>query len=304
MAIGLCSIVQAGLIITAENDALFDQSDENYSHGTEIEYVTWKYDGFTPYRVGYGVNQLMFTPQNIKDPNMPPMTDRPWCGTLNFYYETWERTHREEINTRYSVGVMGPYSGSEESQKIIHRGLGCNPPKGWDNQMPNEPMLNLYHDRYRLIWSQPLFDEFSADFKLVYGGTIGTTYLNARGGAQARIGYNIPINSLPGSIVPKVTREGKLQFTNQRLFIYLIGGVQEMYVPFNATIGGSIFKNREAGQERPLEEFVYIYRYGLVTGIKNMSVTYILEERQEEFEGETDGGLGFGMLRLEFTYQF
>ena len=35
-----------------------------------------------------------------------------------------------------------------------------------------------------------------------------------------------------------------------------------------------------------------------------MSVTYTWEERQEEFEGETDGGLGFGMLRLEFTYQF
>lgn len=304
MAIGLCAIVQAGVIITLENDALFDQSDDNYSHGTEIEYVTWKYDTFVPYRVGYGINQLMFTPKDISDPNMPPMTDRPWCGTLNFYYETWERTNREEINTRYSIGVMGSNSGAEQSQKAVHKWLGCATPMGWDNQMPNEPMLNLYQDRYRLILSCPLFREFSTDLKFIYGGTIGTTYLNARGGIQARMGYNIPINSFPGGIVPKAPKDGKDPFVNQRFFIYLVSGIQEMYVPFNATIGSSIFENRKFGQERPLEEFVYSYKYGFVTGFKNVSCSYIWEERQEEFEGEVDGGLGYGMLRLEFTYQF
>lgn len=292
-----------GFVLTLEND-FFGDSDDNYSHGTEIEYNYWKHDGFTPYRVGLGVNQLMFTPQDIGEPDLPPMTDRPWCGTLSVYYELWHRTNHEDVRTRFEIGVLGPSSGAENSQVKVHEWLDCKTPMGWDHQMPDELMANIYHERYYRLWSQNIYGRWGYDIKPLYGFTFGTTYMNLRAGGQSRFGYNIPLNSFPGGIAPKVVRGQGLVLSDPGFFVYVVGSVEEMYVAHNATLGESYFENRESGQERELESMVFTYRYGLVTGIKNFSFSYMWEERSEEFKEETDGGMGWGMIRLEFLYQF
>jgi len=288
----------AGFVITAENDA-FDGSDDNYSHGSELEYNYWIKDGQRAYRVGYGINQLMYSPKDISDPDMPPKTDRPWCGTLSFYRETWEWKSDVEIRTRIGVGVLGPSSGSEYSQKKVHEWLGCQEPMGWDNQMQDEPMLNLYQDRYKLLWIQNVDSKRILDVKWLYGGCVGTTFVNMKIGIFARIGYNIPRSSMPGGIVMKGGRD-----TRDRVFLYATGGVDEMLVVHNSTIGESFFRDRDTGQERDLNNFVGESSCGIVGGYDKISVSYIYAQRTSEWERSDDGNMGYGMIRVEFSSQF
>ena len=297
--------VRGGFVITAENDVFMD-SDDNYSHGSEIEYTedaTGQIEDGDPFRVGYGINQLMFTPNDISDPNMPTQSDRPWCGTFSMYYETWTRTKSEEIRTRYSIGTIGPDSHSEESQKTVHEWLGCDTPMGWDNQMPNELMFNIYQDRYYTLYSIS-YNRFGTDIDAVYGGTLGTAYVNGRIGTQIRIGYNIPPKSVAGRIVPKAIMCDVFEYIKNRGFVYLLCDASESLVLHNATIGSSIFRDREEGQERDLEPFVFSYDYGIVAGLDKLSVTFLIEHETSEFKGEEDDSLSYGMLRIEYTSHF
>ena len=294
----LAHVVLGGVVITAEND-IFDDSDNNYSHGSELEYNYWVEDGIHISRIGYGINQLMYTPKDISCSDMPPEDSRPWSGTLSLYRETWEFETGKEIRTRIGVGILGPDARAEDSQKKVHEWLGCQEPMGWDNQMPDELMLNIYQDRYRLLWGQEMNDSRIADIKWLYGGCFGTTFINAKTGVFARIGYNIPESSLPGGIVMKGDRGFE-----EKVFLYLIGGVDGMFVLHNATIGNSFFRDREEGQERDLENFVGEMSYGLVGGYNKLSLSYIYTQRTSEWEAEKDSDMGYGMIRLEFVEQF
>lgn len=295
---------QAGFILTIEND-FFIGTDDNFSHGTEMEWVSdQRLDADGPFRVGWGVNQCMYTPtDNTALP--PPPDQHPWVGTLSLYRETWSRSKfcNEEVRTRCEVGVLGPASQNEWSQTTVHRLINNELPHGWDNQFPNEPMLNVYHDRFHLLW-EGRADKWSTDMKGVYGGTLGTTFINAKVGAQVRAGYNIPPNSMPGGIEPKVGRDGKPVAVETGFFSYLMAGADEMVVLHNATCGSSFFRDRDPGAERDLEPFVGMYRYGVVVGYGEMSLTCLIGHRSNEFEGQTDGGMGWGMLRVEWLHQF
>lgn len=297
-------VARAGLIITMEND-FFIGTDDNFSHGTEMEWVSDQgLDADGPFRVGWGVNQCMYTPMDFTP--LPPLLDQhPWVGTLSLFRETWSRSkfYNEEVRTRYEVGVLGPASGNKWSQTTVHRITNNKTPHGWDNQFPNEPMCNVYHDRFHLLW-EGRADKWSTDLKGVYGGTLGTTFINVKGGAQVRSGYNIPSNSMPGGIEPKMGRDGNLVAVESGFFMYLTAGAEEMVVLHNATCGSSFFRERDLGAERDLELFVGMYRYGVVVGHGEISLTYLIGHRSNEFEGQEDGGMGWGMLRVEWLHQF
>lgn len=284
-----------GVVITIEND-FFGDSDNNYSHGTELEYVRTVSAGDV-FRVGYGWNQLMYTPKKIGRKEMPPTTDRPWAGTMGVYRETWAATPNEEIRTRIEVGVMGPSAHADDSQREIHKLLNNRTPQGWDNQKPDEPMLNIYQDRYLEMCNFNLHDKTSIDAKFLYGGTLGTTFVNGRLGLLSRLGYNIPDKSVHGDIAIKRSR------WHDRLFAYFFGEAIGMCVLHNATLADSIFRTKP-GTERTIEHFVPVLRYGVVLGYDKFSMTYMWEEHGDEFKHEDDGGMSYGMLRLEFTAHF
>jgi len=305
VAVVLGGAAQAGFVVTIEND-IFCGTDNNYSHGTEMEWVSSQMsDKDGPFRIGYGINQIMYTP--IEDSlAMPAKSEHPWCGTLTAYRETWIRSsfYSEEVRTRIEIGVLGPASLNERSQRTVHRMINNDLPVGWDNQMPNEPMVNLYQDRYHLLWNGNLNEHWGMDVKGIYGGTVGTTFINGRAGFQWRAGYNIPNNSMPGGIEPKAIRDGEVAAPSSGFFVYLMSDVTEMVVLHNATCGSSFFRDREPGQERTLEPLVNTYRYGIVIGYNDLSFTYLIGHRSNEFDGQADGGMDWGMLRLEYLRQF
>ncbi len=84
--------------------------------------------------------------------------DRPYAGWLFFntgiahLYE--DQGNKERINgLLLSIGIVGPCSFAEQTQKAVHRAIGSEIPQGWDNQLNNELGINVsYLRKWRQLY--------------------------------------------------------------------------------------------------------------------------------------------------------
>lgn len=148
------------LTLKMEND-VFAGDDSDYTHGTRIEWdfhdstapdwfnslfgkipVFWSEKGRFWYTLTLG--QDMFTPDNI-GASEPIYDDRPYAGYL--YLGLAGRKIVRERTTFFEVdiGVVGPYSMAEDVQSWVHERIGSAKPNGWDNQLHNEPTIQLQY---------------------------------------------------------------------------------------------------------------------------------------------------------------
>lgn len=143
--------------LTFEND-LFFGSDRFYTNGVQLEvsrlwktgeYVVGPVLGALCSKLGCGgqslltsshkVGQLMYTPEDISNPNPQPQ-DRPWAGMLYYAQDYDFLSSDKKMLTTFTgqVGIVGPYSYVEETQKYIHETFHATIPQGWDNQIDGE----------------------------------------------------------------------------------------------------------------------------------------------------------------------
>jgi lipid A 3-O-deacylase len=143
--------------ITFEND-LFFGTDRYYTDGVQLELKRrWEVGNKAPGPLlsnlcrllgcadqpllvsRYKVGQLMYTPERISVP-APQPDDRPWAGML---YYTGDFSFLSEDQTALTtitgqIGMVGPSSYAEETQKWIHSTFTGEPPLGWHNQIGQE----------------------------------------------------------------------------------------------------------------------------------------------------------------------
>lgn len=143
--------------VTFEND-LFFGTDQYYTDGVQIQRKDRvaapgpKLDfslltgckalgcGESAYRETRDkLGQLMYTPMHI-DIARPQPYDRPWAGLLYYTrdYEYVEAGERSRTNFSLQMGIIGPHSMVEGTQKWIHKTFDGTPPEGWDNQIETE----------------------------------------------------------------------------------------------------------------------------------------------------------------------
>jgi len=60
------------------------------------------------------------------------------------------------------LGAVGPIAFAEESQTAVHSVLSSDDPKGWDNQIENEPVFKIEALRVTLIDGNTFTDSHSA----------------------------------------------------------------------------------------------------------------------------------------------
>ncbi|NRB39953.1 MAG: lipid A deacylase LpxR family protein [Pseudomonadales bacterium] len=144
---------------------MFVQSDNDYTNGLVfgwghspsetfedldipdwIRYISeWTYinagDDKT-YSVSYGISQGMFTPTDISETELIP-EDRPYAGLLTWQGRITSFDHRTANSLALTLGMAGPASLAEQSQKTIHKMTGSEEPMSWDNQIENEPVFTI-----------------------------------------------------------------------------------------------------------------------------------------------------------------
>ncbi len=219
----LCSLLPVtGLASTFgfswDND-LFVGSDGQYTNGVSISWVGEAHDRcdrngtFTcglaavldplpgisladeKHALTLSLEQIMITPADISR-DTPNFNDLPYVGYSNLELGLFSWNGDNLFGYGVRVGVVGPDSGAEQSQKVVHKITGSTEPRGWDNQLGSDLIGGAYFlHAHRLVRHQqgPLESEVGYAWGVDANNFNGT----ASAGAFWRIGQNLPRNFIP-----------------------------------------------------------------------------------------------------------
>lgn len=296
--------------VVLEND-LFSSTDRHYTNGIRFAWLSpeshipkWA-DWMTallphtensPKRMQVALGQSMYTPQDISL-RTPIRDDRPYGGWLYGSLGVVADSGRTLDNLMLSVGVVGPASQADNSQKFIHRLIGSPHPFGWRNQLKNEPGVQLTYERkWRALYE---FSPFGAgvDATPHVGFNLGNVFTDASVGATFRLGYDLPADygpprirpSLPGSdfFIPTRTLGG-----------YLFAGVEGRAVGRNIFLDGNTFTDSLHVEREPLVGSLQAGA-ALTWANTRLSYTHVFMTREFKGQGSTDQ---FGAVSLSLRF--
>ena len=309
------------LQIQWEND-LFADSDKHYTNGLRLVWLSDDLSSYSddarlpqgfagwladlPYisrpdkkfNIGLAIGQEIYTPNktSLRD---PPRDDRPYAGWL---YGSLILAQKDETwldTLEVSVGMVGPSSQAENTQKAVHTIFGNQKPKGWNAQLRDEPGLMVsYVGTWRAL-DIPLIGRFGADVIPHVGATAGNVKTFANAGAEVRIGWNLPKNFGSTLIGPGggVTADVAAGNDVPSFSIYLFGYTDGRAVARNIFLDGNTFRKSRRVAKKGLVGDAAV---GIGLGIGDFFVSYSYVARTPEFSG--DPGQKFGSINVGFHF--
>ena len=302
-----------------ENDLFGSGEDSHYTHGSRISYLTseklthfedkLKSTVLAPIpkflipksrRISFILGQNIFTPEDITRSDLI-LNDRPYAGWLylgaGFVTKGGENVKFME-NLEINLGVVGPAALGDEVQTQWHRLIDVKTPKGWSNQLDNEPGIIIFYERKWPFkpnsgkWNRMIDLTPSAGFAL---GNVLTYFTT---GLTLRIGYNIPNDFGPPRIRPGLSGSGF--FTPKSRFTwYLFAGVEGRAVARNIFLDGNTFQDSHSVDKKTL---VGDLQVGIVmTMFDNFRVGFTNVFRTKEFNGQPEAD-EFGSISLSYRW--
>jgi hypothetical protein len=254
------------LSILFEND-LFYNSDHDYTNGVLIGYTTapqdtpdWavRWARWLPFfsqsgevRTRYALGQDIFTPHNLHLVD-PPLTDRPYAGFLYGAFGLADESGSEGDvisnldQLQVTLGVIGPASLAEDTQKFVHGIINATDPQGWSTQLRDEPGLIIQYERSVKFSLLTSYSGPGIGFDIVphYGAAIGNVYDYANAGAMARVGFNLPKDYGPLRIDPSLPGSGFYEPRgDSAIAAYIFAGVDGRAIARNLFLDGSTFQD-------------------------------------------------------------
>lgn len=298
--------------ISFENDIVSGQ-DNNYTNGVRFSYFSpedqvpkWldEASDFFPLfndagkkRWGVAFGQSMFTPDDIET-QLPQPNDQPYAGWLYGTAGVVSDMGGKQLDTfQVTLGVVGPLSGAEHTQKFIHSAIDSPYPNGWRYQLENEPGIILTYERkWRSIFE---FEPFGYGFDITpsAGMNLGNIYTDATIGAVARFGYDLPADYGPPLIRPSLS--GSDFFTPSREFgWYLFAGLEGRAVARNIFLDGNTFRDSPSVDKYP---FVGGVQGGVAFTVDGYRVAYTHVIRSDQFRGQNERE-EFGSLNVSWRF--
>lgn len=299
------------LSFVLEND-LFYNTDRNYTNGVRAAWLSapgkapeWALraarrfplfpeDGTV--RTSYAIGQNMYTPEDIEIPN-PPRDDQPYAGWLYGSIGLNAETGRRLDQLELTLGMVGPASRAEQTQKFVHEITDSPKPRGWDTQLKNEPGVILTYQRSwrRFIEETALGNTF--DITPHAGGAIGNVFTYANAGLTLRLGRRLPHDYGPPRIQPSLPGSGF--FVPQNGFgWYLFAGVEGRAVARNIFLDGNTFRDSRSVDKEPLVGDLQ-FGFALTWSDVRLGYTHVLRTREFKTQGKT-GEFGAVSLSIQF----
>lgn len=219
-------------------------SDKGYTNGTRLDlfYVKQKTSRFFVDRLmpkagdssvntfGWGIMQMMMTPNDLHL-RIPDKNDYPYSGALFALHSLHSSNPVKKYNlqTEWMIGVLGPPSLAEQTQKFIHRLINYQKPMGWDYQVPADLVLNLN------LAAEKQLAHINNGLELIGGvQAFGGTALNGASlYSLIRFGKMQPYFN---GYIPQYTHKG-----NNRLQFYFLLRPSVEWMLSNAFLEGGIF---------------------------------------------------------------
>ncbi len=143
------------------------------------------------YRAGIAISQVIQTPDDLSRSDLIE-DDVPYAGALTLQ-ATWYAFNDDEFRGfEITAGVVGPPSLAEQTQKTVHKLIGSDDPKGWDNQLSTEPVINFNYMRKQKVWRGGNPAGLSFDTAINGNAGLGNLFTQASVALEMRFGQNMP----------------------------------------------------------------------------------------------------------------
>ncbi|MEM6746166.1 MAG: lipid A deacylase LpxR family protein [Pseudomonadota bacterium] len=273
--------------------------DENYTAGWQWTRATKRQsEGPVDRYLQLALGQQMYTPQNQNESD-PVFDQHPYAGWLfgEALFVTDRGAGKPIDAIGVQIGVVGPWALAEEAQDTAHRLVDESTFQGWDNQIGNQPGLQIHLQRRwtSMRWGQ---GKWQADLQPSISANLGNVYLSAEVGGVIRYGKNLdrPLGEhrhQPGST-------GITWFSDQPASArtaYAFFGAQARAVGYAIWLDGRPFQEDTVTQAS--EDFVYDLEGGLSMplGLGDSRITLSYMRRSRTFEEQVDAQ-GIGRLSL------
>ena len=305
-----------------ENDVFTDDSDDGYTNGMGY---AWGHAGFnefddsntpgwiqwlsedlyistTPAKrraITYQIFQTITNPTDSKTKELQP-DDYPYAGTL-----TWKVTQYaidDEVTDTVSLllGVVGPASLAEPAQKLVHELTDSQEPKGWDNQLNNEPLFQLGAGRKWRFLDGNITGSTDYDVIAAVEGVVGNLSSNADAGVTFRFGTDLlrtyPVASLwPAREVNPMTGSAA---GNYYVFVSIMGRYQANNIIID---GNSSAFDDDNNSDLTLEHGQNFVAAGFAVSFKSWSLIFSVVDASKDFEENDDDRYSFGSLSVSWT---
>ena len=257
---------------------------------------------------GWAIGQNIYTPSDITIPGPQP-DERPWAGLLyvsriarftrQYPRDNLERQDRIEL----SIGMVGSASLAGPAQTLWHQIIEDDLPRGWHNQLRNEPIVQL---RYETALRRPVGRH--VDFIPRVRANLGIAQISMEAELVGRIGWNLAgfgaiINptSVPFAAAPTLDDASALAgrpMVSGNLFAR--AGIKA--VAHNIFLDGNILSDNDIRIDRRF--FVPEYAVGIeLTFFDRFRVSFQFVRRGSEFRdslGRAAPALEFGSINLVF----
>ncbi|WNK00266.1 lipid A deacylase LpxR family protein [Thalassospiraceae bacterium LMO-JJ14] len=306
--------------VNVENDRIAN-TDRHYTNGVRLGWVSEPEDGNnlpevrdtlqTLYplaevrggRLGLELGHNMYTPADTEARTLIS-DDRPYAGWLygsaSLYAETGKGIGEHFTETldkvALEVGIVGPAALGKQVQNEYHKLIGVATSKGWENQLDNEPGVNLIGERK---WRHKAlrFAGFEADAIPHVGASLGNVYTHLNGGVTLRIGQELYVDYGPPLIRPSLSGFGAIN-PAEKFSWYAFAGVDGRWVVQNIFLDGNTFTDSHSVDKKNL---VGDFVAGVSMTYRNVRIAFTHVMRTREFDTQTKTDR-FGAVSLSFRF--
>ena len=164
--------------------------------------------------VGFQLGQDIYTPSNTSKEELIE-DDIPYAGHLYTRYSLFEWHQQVVTSTYLLLGVVGPVSGAEWSQKTLHRLIGNDEPMGWKHQLQNQATIGIGYSYSQKAGELNFENDTRLDWTNAFGIEVGNFLTACSAGAIVRYGHNYPYELAPDYGISGTTGNGRIVYNSK-----------------------------------------------------------------------------------------
>lgn len=305
---------RASISFLVENDS-FGTTDRHYTNGLKASWLSKKsqFTGLSRWlaetlpifpnggarRIGFAVGQNMYTPEDLSATALLT-DDRPYAGWLYAELGMTAQTDNRLDSVAISLGVIGPASQADDLHEFWHDTFGFTRARGWDNQLENEPALNITYQHSRRYYRENTA-AFGLDADLMphLGFSLGNVFTYGAAGLTMRLGNDFKGDfGGPPRIRPSMPGSSHFEPPAGNFGWYLFAGIEGRAVARNIFLDGNTFTSSHSVDKKT---FVGDAQVGIALIFPRFRLTYTQVISTNEFEGQ-DHPHNFGALSLTANF--
>jgi len=219
----------------------------------------------------------MYTPEEIERSGLIT-DDRPYAGMIYLAVGFHSKNDRQMDTLEFDVGIVGRHSYAEEFQRASHRWVAATDPQGWEHQLHDEPIINVFFERKWRLLRAEYSRGLGFDFIPHIGGSLGNAFTGANAGGEIRFGWNLPNDFGTYIIRPGSDSNAPVDNTDPRLYslfrragVHLFFAVDGTAVAHNILLDGNTFRDSHSVDKK---HFVARFGGGIGFIVNRFKITY------------------------------